>query len=389
MNIVMTEKEKKDIFSYPEDLNIKQPEDDIIITQGSQSEQATKSSGWAKNQQNTTSDSNSSSTQKTTFTGSNPYLSSSRTINADNDSVLKNIGSMRQERLNSLKSNLQKSADRERRKLRFNAWSDFLSSLGNIAGVGNNVVVRPDNTKTLESFKRMQDIYDAADNLHNNPTLTWLDRERLNRQAAIDAYNLQAAQNDINVRNQWELNKANRTAFETTSSNRAHQDSASNSRSDSGQTGYSKSVTKQGMTPIGISVKNNSGKGSGEYAVMIGGGRGTPAANLKGLTKAEALFMVTDVLEARKNGGKSSTTGKDVGGLLSGKIEYEYKGDKKEYDLGSSNDIDVLMATILGNSGESQVAINTLASKFDKKDKDGVYYNYFTGNDYGVNLDDM
>jgi hypothetical protein len=405
--IMATTEEERKRLGYKPVAQIKVPEipalsDDVIKTgekysmgtaqqsSSSSSMQGTQSEGTSHNETAVTFDPNAINELKNNISVYDNLFSKSATINPEEDNILKRIGQMRRDREDTIKRNLRNSAGREARKLKYNAWTNFLTSLGNIAGLGNATPIHIDNSRTIESFNRLQDIYDAADNLHNDPTLTWLDRENLARRAAIDAYNKQAEQRNIDIKNAAISNAANRVGYKQVSDSNTKQSGISVGQSSSAGRSVNEGIVQEGMPQDVLNAK--SGKGSGEYAVMIGGGKGIPAANLKGLTKAEALFMVTDVLDARKNGGKSSATGKDVGGLLSGKIEYEYKGEKKDYDLGSQEDIDLLMATILGNSGESQVAINTLASKFDKRDKDGIYFNYFNGiqapeEDYEGNLD--
>ena len=400
----MAEKEKK--LEYKPQQKVQTPtytglSDDVTKTgeeyssgssrqsSNSSSFQATEQSGHSDSRSKVTFDPNAIKELNANKGVYGDLLAKSHTINADDDSVLRKIGQMRRERERTLKDNLRRSAGREARKLKYNAWTNFLTSLGNIAGLGNAAPIKIDNARTVESFNRLQDMYDAAANLQNDPTLTWLDKENLSRMAAIEAYNAQAKQNDVSAENALLSNAASRVGYEQQTTGDTRSSGTTVGGSSSYQAGVQSGIKQEGITPEGAAIKAAKSGEENEYAVLIGGGAGVPASGLKGLSKAEALFMVTDALEARKANGVSNATGVDVSKLLGDSIEYTHKGKKKKYNTSNAKDIDLLLAAVMGNTGESQVAINAIASKLDKRDTEGVYYKYFNNveQDKGTGFD--
>ena len=340
-----------------------------VVEQGGQ--QKTEHSGY--NQTNT--QSNATTEYESVRTGVKPTFVSTPTINAQQDSVLRSIGKQRQDRLATLQNTLQSAADRERRMLKYSAWSDFLTSLGNVAGVGRAIPIQPDNTRTLESFKRMQDIYDAADSINEDPTLTWLDRERLNRQAVIEATNLQAKANDAALQNQFEMAMAKETGVKRTSKSSNESSSEGVNRGSSYDTNYSKSVKVEGLTTDGEEIEALKMSKDKPFTYW-GQSSGRPADILIKADEAKTRAIVRDVLGAERNGYESTIMpGANIEAISKAIDEAGIKG---------------LMIQIKENPESYDNSLADVASIIEKADTTGIYVKWLSGevdNDYSKNID--
>lgn len=337
-------------------------------------------------------------------------------IDASTDSILAEIGKMRENRLNTLKKNLQTSADRERRKLKFNAWANLLTSLGNIAGLGNATPVQTDNTRTLESFKRLQDIYDAADNIESDPTVSWLDRENLNRRAVIDSYNQQSEQNFINQMNQFASGLANAVGVNREQETTNEAASISQGGGQSYGAAINEGLKTSGLTEEGIAIQEGKNRtGQNAHTVNLGGGVG--AKKLVGITDRDANTILAD-LQANIDSGKSSlvtykdstgnTVGADIKPLIDGlkgrtvqvrRHKVDEKGNKlydndgkpvivtENVKLSTDSSIRNILMMALGDTGDSQFIARQLTSMIDNADRYGVYYQYFGTDGYRPPID--
>lgn len=410
----MAEKEKK--LEYKPQQKVQTPtytglSDDVIKTgeeySSGSSRQSASSSSFQSTEQSGSSDSRSKVTfdpnavrdlkgQKDVFAD---LLNKSHTISADDDSVLRKIGQMRRERERTLKDNLRRSAGREARKLKYNAWTNFLTSLGNIAGLGNAVPIKTDNARTVESFNRLQDMYDAAANLQNDPTLTWLDKENLSRIAAIEAYNAQAKQNDVSAENALLSNAASRVGYEQQTTGNTSSSGATVGGSSSYQAGVQSGIKQEGLTPEGAAIKAaaKTGSNTGSNAKTVNLISNDPNAPLIGITDRDANTIISDLYTHMGSKNRESglvryqdkfgnTRGADIGKIadaLEGKeVSYiDEHGEVQDVKLSSGNIKSILlMAT--GNSGESAHLARQLASLIASADKEGVYYKYFSGEGY-------
>lgn len=336
-------------------------------------------------------------------------------IDASTDSILAEIGKMRENRLNTLKKNLQTSADRERRKLKFNAWTDLITSLGNIVGWGiggtSATPVQTDNRKTLESFKRLQDIYDAADNIESDPTVSWLDRENLNRRAVIDSYNQQSEQNFINQMNQFASGLANAVGVNREQETTNEAASISQGSGQSYGAAINEGLKTSGLTEEGAAIQEGKNRtGQNAHTVNLGGGVG--AKKLVGITDRDANSILAD-LQANIGSGKSSLVRYEdedgnrvsanikpiIEGLKGRKIQVRsHKKDEngntifdkdgkpvivtEDVKLSTDASIRSILMMALGDTGDSQFIARQLTSMIDNADRDGVYYQYFGSGTY-------
>ena len=166
-----TLEEERKRLGYKPVTQIKVPEipalsDDVIKTgekysmgttqqsSSSSSMQGTQSEGTSHNETAVRFDPNAINELKDNISVYDDLFSKSATINPEEDSVIKKLGQMRKRRESLLKENLQSSADRERKKLKYNAWTNFLTSLGNIAGMGKAAEIPDAVRKAIDDAKK-------------------------------------------------------------------------------------------------------------------------------------------------------------------------------------------------------------------------------------------
>lgn len=410
----MAEKEKK--LEYKPQQKVQTPtytglSDDVIKTgevyNSGSSEQTANTSSFQQTQQ----EGNTNSTTEVVFDPNAvrdlkgqkdvyaDLLNKSHTINANDDSVLRKIGQMRRERERTLKDNLRRSAGREARKLKYNAWTNFLTSLGNIAGLGNAAPINIDNSRTVESFNRLQDMYDAAANLQNDPTLTWLDKENLSRIAAIEAYNAQAKQNDVSAENTLLSNAASRVGYKQQTEGNTRSSGTTVGGSSTHQVGVQSGIKMEGITPEGAAIKDaaKTGSNTGSNAKTVNLISNDPEAPLIGITDRDANTIISDLYTHMGSKNRESglvryqdkfgnIRGADIGKIadaLEGKeVQYIDKDGNVISEKLSSGNIKSILLMATGNSGESAHLARQLASLIASADKEGVYYKYFSGEGY-------
>lgn len=171
--------------------------------------------------------------------------------------------------------------DRLRKKGRYLAWTDFLNSLGQIAGQGYAPVRPYDNSRTLKAFDDLDKMRLAAEQVKNDDSLNWIEKLRLQEQiqtAARDkAAQLQAQKinADIDKVNAKALNDAAKmSAVEvkdysgrrTTSGN-----SVTNYGSQTQRTGSSSSVSDTYYNPDYLTARAQASLAN--KAIRIGGNR--------------------------------------------------------------------------------------------------------------------
>lgn len=90
-------------------------------------------------------------------------------------------------RRNELKQHIDDSADRERRRSKYLAWTDMLNSLGEVAGLGYAPVQKRDNTRVMQSFAKLDELRKANADIINDPYLSWIEKLALQQRLQFDA----------------------------------------------------------------------------------------------------------------------------------------------------------------------------------------------------------
>lgn len=91
--------------------------------------------------------------------------------------------------------------DRLRRKGRYLAWTDFLNSLGQIAGQGYAPVRPYDNSRTLKAFDDLDKMRLAAEQVKNDDSLNWIEKLSLQDRIQHNAREMAMAKQAETARN--------------------------------------------------------------------------------------------------------------------------------------------------------------------------------------------
>lgn len=101
--------------------------------------------------------------------------------------TLKSLLQKRQQREIDLRTQNMEDTERERRKAKYLAWQNALSALGQIGGMGKAPIIAQDNSRTLEAFKKLDQLRAASKDINSDPYISWVDKFVLQQELQHDA----------------------------------------------------------------------------------------------------------------------------------------------------------------------------------------------------------
>lgn len=101
--------------------------------------------------------------------------------------TLKSLLQKRQQREIDLRTQNMEDTERERRKAKYLAWQNALSALGQIGGMGKAPIIAQDNSRTLEAFKKLDQLRAASKDINSDPYISWVDKLVLQQELQHDA----------------------------------------------------------------------------------------------------------------------------------------------------------------------------------------------------------